>query len=133
MRTSTNLYLSILLVCALAAATSGQTAGQPPSQSDAAGAAVKTVDQAIDRIIAREREEVTTIERFRPLVETYIQDMKPDPKMGNIPSGDHYLLGEADLSNGVVDHSLLASQKGALDSLNPLAPVGGAFPSPHPP
>jgi hypothetical protein len=133
MRTSANLYLSMLLVCALAAVTSRQTAGQPPSQSDAASAAVKTVDQAIDRIIAREREEVTTIERFRPLVETYIQDMKPDPNMGSIPSGDHYLLGQADLSNGVVDHSLLGSKKGVLDSLNPLAHVGGAFTSPHSP
>jgi hypothetical protein len=98
MRASANLCLSILLVCALAAATSGQTAqtaGQAPSQSEAASTAVKTVDQAIDRIIAREREEVTTIERFRPLVETYIQDMKPDPNMRNIPSGDHYLLGQA--------------------------------------
>jgi hypothetical protein len=133
MRASKNLYVSILLVCILGSAASAQTgqAGrQTPPQTGVSGATVKTVDEAVDRIIARERDEVTTIERFRPVVETYIQDMKPDPNMGNVPAGDHYLLGQADLSNGVVDHSLLAPKKGgALDALNPIAHLGSVFTS----
>ena len=136
MQASKNLCLTILLGCAVASAALGQTgqaAAQTHPQAGVSGASVKTVDQAIDRIIARERDEVTTIERFRPIVETYIQDMKPDPDLGNVPSGDHYLLGQADLSNGVVEHSLLASKKGALDSLNPIAHVGGSSNSPHSP
>src|SRR5580658_901488 len=131
MQAPKNLWLSILLVCVLAGVTSGRTPGTASQTPQ--GAAAKTVDQAIDRIIARERDEVTTIERFRPIVETYIQDMKPDPNMGNVPSGDHYLLGQADLSNGAVEHSLLASKKGALDSLNPMTHVGGSSNSPHSP
>ncbi len=134
MQASKNLCLTILLGCAVASAAlgqSGQAAAQAHAQAGVSGATVKTVDQAIDRIIARERDEVTTIERFRLIVETYIQDMKPDPDLGNVPSGDHYLLGQADLSNGVVEHSLLASKKGALDSLNPIAHVGGSSNSPH--
>ncbi len=136
MRASKNIYLSILLFSVLAVATSAQTPQTPsqtPPQAGVSDTAVKTVDQAIDRIIAREHEEVVTIERFRPLVETYIQDMKPDPNMGNIPAGDHYLLGQADLSNGVVDHSLLASKKGALDSLNPIAHLSSFFASSYSP
>jgi hypothetical protein len=136
MRASKNLCLTILLGCAVASAALGQTgqaAAQTRPQAGVSDATVKTVDQAIDRIIARERDEVTTIERFRPIVETYIQDMKPDPDLGNVPSGDHYLLGQADLSNGVVEHSLLASKKGVLDSLNPIAHVGGSSNSPHSP
>jgi hypothetical protein len=136
MRASKNLCLTILLGCAVASAALGQTgqaAAQTHPQAGVSDATVKTVDQAIDRIIARERDEVTTIERFRPIVETYIQDMKPDPDLGNVPSGDHYLLGQADLSNGVVEHSLLASKKGVLDSLNPIAHVGGSSNSPHSP
>jgi hypothetical protein len=127
MQAPKNLWLSILLVCVLAGVTSGRTPGTASQTPQ--GAAAKTVDEAVDRIIARERDEVTTIERFHPVVETYIQDMKPDPNMGNVPAGDHYLLGQADLSNGVVDHSLLASKKGALDALNPIAHLGGVFTS----
>src|SRR5579862_310639 len=136
MRASKNLCLPMLLVCALASATAGQpreTAVRSTSQAGVSNSTVKTVDEAIDRIIARERDEVTTIERFRPIVETYIQDMKPDPDMGNVPSGDHFLLGQADLSNGALEHSLLASKKGALDSLNPIAHIGGSSNSPHSP
>jgi hypothetical protein len=136
MQAAKNLWFTILLVCVLAGTAVGQTgqaAAQAPSRAGVSDATVKTVDQAIDRIIARERDEVTTIERFRPIVETYIQDMKPDPNLGNVPSGDHFLLGQADLSNGVVEHSLLASKKGVLDSLNPIAHVGGSSNSPHSP
>ncbi len=136
MRASKNLCLTIVSVCVLASAAVGQTgqaAGQTPPHAGVSDATVKTVDQAIDRIIARERDEVTTIERLRPIVETYIQDMKPDPDMGNIPSGDHYFLGQADLSNGAVEHSLLGVKKGAPDSLNPIAHVGGSSNSSHSP
>lgn len=136
MRASKNIYLSILLFSVLAVWTLAQTPQTPsptPPQAGVSDTAVKTVDQAIDRIIAREHEEVVTIERFRPLVETYIQDMKPDPNMGNIPASDHYLLGQADLSNGLVDHSLLASKKGVLDSLNPIAHLSSFFASSYSP
>jgi hypothetical protein len=136
MRASKNLCLTIVSVCVLASAAVGQTgqaAGQAPPHAGVSDATVKTVDQAIDRIIARERDEVTTIERLRPIVETYIQDMKPDPDMGSIPSGDHYFLGQADLSNGAVEHSLLGVKKGAPDSLNPIAHVGGSSNSSHSP
>jgi hypothetical protein len=138
MQISKNLCLSIFFFCVLAASTPAQTT-QTPSQREETpsqplpDSTVKTVDQAIDGIIARERDEVITMERFRPIVETYIQDMKPDPNMGIVPSSDHYLLGQADLSNGVVEHSLLASKKGAPDSLNPMAHVGGSSDSPHSP
>jgi hypothetical protein len=137
MRASKNLRLSIFFFCVLAAFIRAQTAqtssqmAETPSQISP-DSAVKTVDEAIDRIIAGERDEVTTIERFRPIVETYIQDMKPDPDL-SVPVGDHYLLGQADLSYGVVEHSLLASKKGVLDSLNPIAHVGGSSNSPHSP
>ena len=70
-----------------------------------------TVDQAIDRVIAREHDEMATIRRFTPLIETYIQDMKPDRDMGAVPVKDHYFLGQAELAKGVVDNTMLTGAK----------------------
>ncbi len=39
---------------------------------------VTTVNQAVDRIIAREHDEIATIRHYNPIIETYIQDMRPD-------------------------------------------------------
>jgi hypothetical protein len=94
---------------------------QPQAASTAAAASVTTVNQAIDRIIAREHDEVATIRHYTPLIETYIQEMKPDADMGVVPVRDHYFLGEADLARGVVDNSMLSrAPKNRLDQYNPL-------------
>ncbi len=65
-----------------------------------------SLDQVIDRIVSRENAVVASLHRFTPLVETYIQNMKPDDKVGEVPAGDNYFLGRADLSNGVELRSL---------------------------
>ncbi|HXO05673.1 MAG TPA: hypothetical protein VN884_08585 [Candidatus Sulfotelmatobacter sp.] len=124
--------LTILLAASLAGAASAQstqTADQTQPQAGVAGAPVTTVDQAIDRVIAREHEEIATIRRFNPVIETYIQDMKPDKDMGAIPVKDHYFLGQADLSKGVLDRSMLETKKGKLESLNPIAHLSSMFSS----
>ena len=69
--------------------------------------ATSSVDQVVDRITAREQKEVQVIRQYSPLIETYIQDMRPDKELGSTPSKDHYFLGLADFKKGVVDHSLL--------------------------
>jgi hypothetical protein len=124
--------LTILLAASLAGAASAQstqTADQTQPQAGVTGAPVTTVDQAIDRVIAREHEEIATIRRFNPVIETYIQDMKPDKDMGAIPVKDHYFLGQADLSKGVLDRSMLETKKGKLESLNPIAHLSSMFSS----
>ncbi len=78
------------------------------------------------RIIAREHGEDATIRRYKPIVETYIQDMKPDKDMGPIPA-DHYFLGQANLDQGVVDDSMLTKKKGKIAQLNPLSHLTGFF------
>jgi hypothetical protein len=121
---------AILLAAGLtgvASAQTTQTADQTQPQAGATGAPVTTVDQAIDRVIAREHEEIATIRRFNPVIETYIQDMKPDKDMGAVPVKDHYFLGQADLSKGVVDNSMLNGKKGRLQAFNPIAHLGDMF------
>jgi len=73
----------------------------------AAAAAPKPADQArtmadvIDRVITNENRASQQIRQYSPLVETYIQNLKPDKDLGYVPAGDKYFLGRADFSKGV--------------------------------
>src|SRR5271155_1449118 len=129
MRTLKNLCFSFFLFGTLASSVAAQTADQASSQNSPNASPVVTVDQAIDRVIAREHDEIATIRRYNPIVETYIQDMKPDPAMGAVPVHDHYFLGQADLSKGIVDRSMLTRRKGKLEEFNPIAHLSGFFTS----
>jgi hypothetical protein len=128
MRTWKNLSLSLILASAFAGAAGAQTQSadqtQPQPGTSNEAPTVTTVNQAIDRIIAREHEENATIRRYNPIIETYIQDMRPDKEMGYAPVRDHYFLGQANLSKGVVDNSMLAKKHSKLDDFNPLSHLG---------
>ncbi len=136
MRTWKSLSLAVFLGVALASAgaawaqqtqpVADQT--QPQAESSSSDAAL-TVNQAIDRIIAREHQEQATIRRYNPIVETYIQEMKPDKDLGRVPVRDDYFLGQANLAQGVIDENMLGqkSKKSRLDQFNPLSHVANFF------
>ncbi|KAA6458363.1 hypothetical protein DYQ86_20840 [Acidobacteria bacterium AB60] len=50
----------------------------------------------VDKALAREKVLVENIKKRTPLVETYIQDTRPDVKLYSIPVGDHYMLSRID-------------------------------------
>lgn len=133
MRTWKNFCLSILLVGVVASVASAQSQTQTadttqPRPGISVSGPVTTVNQAIDRIIAREHDEIATIRHYNPLIETYVQDMKADADMGAIPVHDHYYLGQANLVKGIVDDSMLSKKKGGrFDEFNPLYHVSGLF------
>ena len=60
-----------------------------------------TMNEAVDRIVAQEHLEIQLLRRYSPLVETYIQYLRADKKLGDVPDGDKYFLGRADLANGI--------------------------------
>jgi hypothetical protein len=129
-----NCLLALFLAGAFAGAAGAQqtqTADETqPQAGNSTASPVTTVNQAIDRVIAREHDENATIRRYNPIIETYIQDMKPDPQMGFIPVRDHYFLGQAILSKGVVDQSMLEGKgRHKMDEFNPLYHLGGFFES----
>src|ERR1700751_675851 len=66
-----------------------------------AKAQASSIDQVVDRIVTQEKAEMQMLRQYAPLVETYIQMMRPDPKLGSVPAGDKYFLGIARLANGV--------------------------------
>ena len=134
MRALNQFSIAIILagVFASSAAAQGPTGdrSQPQAPSSTTGP-VTTVDQAINRMISREYEEVAAIRRFTPIVETYIQDMKPDAEMGIVPVKDHYFLGQAELSRGINDDSMLDKKKKSKGSaFNPFAHVEGGSSAP---
>ena len=57
-------------------------------------------DQVIDLVVDRENRFVEQMQKMHPLVETYIQNMKPDPELTSVPESDQYFLGRLDLSDG---------------------------------
>lgn len=71
-----------------------------------------TMDQVIDRITASENALNIRMRKYQPLVETYIQNLKPDKALGTVPNGDKYFLGRADFSKGVELVSLSEAQGG---------------------
>jgi hypothetical protein len=60
-----------------------------------------TVTAVVDKIVAQEQAEVQMLRRYSPLVETYIQSVRPDKELGAVPDGDRYFLGRAELAKGV--------------------------------
>jgi len=61
----------------------------------------QSINQVLDKVVARERAEMVAIRRYSPLVETYIQTVRPDKALGAVPDGDKYFLGRAELDKGV--------------------------------
>jgi hypothetical protein len=71
------------------------------SPAAAAPQQARTMDQVIDRVITNENRLNQQIRQYSPLVETYIQNLKPDKDLGEVPAGDKYFLGRADFAKGV--------------------------------
>jgi Peptidase family M48 len=55
-------------------------------------------DQFMDAAIVQEQRLAALMRNFRPIVETYVQEQKRDPKMGMAPKGDDYFLSRLDLN-----------------------------------
>jgi hypothetical protein len=77
----------------------GQSA--PAAPAPASTAPPTTMDEVVERAIAREHALMDMLKARTPLVETYLQNLKPDAKLGPVPSEDHYFLGRLDLGASV--------------------------------
>ena len=84
----------------------------------------------IDKAILREKEVIKTVKERAPLIETYIQNMKPDPILSQVPESDQHFLARVDFSKVINDddyknnkgnfsakRSRLGSFKHSLDAL----------------
>ncbi|WP_260737591.1 hypothetical protein [Tunturiibacter lichenicola] len=72
----------------------------------------------IDKAIVREKVIVKTVKERAPLVETYIQTMKPDPLLGQVPESDEHFLSRVDFKSIIGDNSYAvnnSTSKGTSD------------------
>ena len=90
----------------------------------------------VDKAIGREKEVIKVIKERAPLVETYIQDMKPDPLLFQVPESDQHFLARVDFGKVINDDPYkenkgnFAAKKGHmafLDSFKALAGVSGSL------
>src|SRR5579864_7278765 len=77
-----------------------------------------SMDQVVDRVVTQEKAEMQMLRQYSPLVETYIQMLRPDSKLGPVPAGDRYFLGKAQLANGVDLESFSADAGGVRRKLS---------------
>jgi hypothetical protein len=73
----------------------------------------------IDKAVAREKEVVKTVKERAPLVETYIQNMRPDPALGQVPESDQHFLGRVEFGKIIGGDTYAvnkATSQGATDS-----------------
>jgi hypothetical protein len=91
----TSLVLILSGLGAVRAAAAPKPADQP-----------RTMEEVIDRVITNENRATQQIKQYSPLVETYIQNLKPDKELGYVPAGDKYFLGRAEFTKGVALVSL---------------------------
>jgi hypothetical protein len=65
-----------------------------------------SLNEVVDKIMSQEQVEVQSLRQYSPLVETYIQYLRLDKQLGELPDGDKYFLGRAELAKGVELESL---------------------------
>jgi hypothetical protein len=77
---------------------SADTLSSPPPAS---------FSEVIDRVVEREHLFLAQMRHMRPLVETYLQDLKSDKEGNPVPVKDQYYLGRLDMSDGPEDTSFV--------------------------
>ncbi len=88
-------FAGFVLLASSVAGFAGPATPKPADQGP------RTMDEAIDRVVTNENRLYGAMKNYSPLVETYIQNLKPDKDLGYVPGGDKYFLGRADFNKGV--------------------------------
>ena len=141
MHTQRKLWLaSALFGAILVWPTSAQKAGSEPQSSEngqpspAPARTGVTFEEFVDSAIQQERRLTNAMRNFKPVVETYIQELKHDSDVQASPKNDDYFLSRLDLTGDAPgnrefenqDHSKFDREKKLLKGERPFAAVGFA-------
>jgi hypothetical protein len=88
------LILTVSTACAFAKKEPKYEAAHPLTPEQSA---------LVDKAISQEKVLIQAIRKRTPLVETYIQNTKPDVKLYMVPVEDQYMLSRVDFAKGFVD------------------------------
>jgi hypothetical protein len=114
--------------------TIGVSLAQAKKQPKYEQARQLTADQTalVQKAITQEKVLIKNIQQRTPLVETYIQDTRPDVKLYEVPVADHYMLSRVDFGKAFYDKTYVPKEdakhgffKGSLASITGLTKALG--------
>jgi len=79
-------------------------------------AAPTTMDQVVTLFIEHEHGLIKALSNRTPVVETYLQNLSPDPQLGPVPSEDHYFLGRLDMGESIDRKDYLKEEDKSMQS-----------------
>jgi hypothetical protein len=99
------LLLAALVATALPASAAIPLLGKKKPKDDVLPSRKLTASQnaLIDKAILREAAVIKTVKDRAPLVETYIQNMRPEPILGQVPESDQHFLGRVEFNKIIGD------------------------------
>ena len=108
--TIAGLSLALLLATALPGHAAGGIFGK---KKDVAQGKKLTPAQSalIDKAVGREKEIIKVVKERAPLVETYIQNMRTDPVMRQVPESDQHFLGRVEFGKVIGDNEFKEGPK----------------------
>jgi hypothetical protein len=109
--------LALLLAAGFPAIASASIFGKKKVEQDTMPGRKLTPAQnaLIDKAIAREKEVIKVVKERAPLVETYIQNMKPDPVFLQVPESDEHHLARVDFAK-VINDDAYKENKGNFEA-----------------
>jgi len=125
--------VALLLAAASSVPAGAAIFGKKKVQEDSLPGRKPTAAQnaLIDKAIVREKEVIKVVKERAPLVETYIQNMKPDALLFEVPETDEHFLARVDFSKVINDDEYknnkgnFAAKKGHMAFLGSLKALGG--------
>ena len=103
-KTIAGLSLALLLASALPGHAAGGVFGKAKKKDENLGKKLTPEQNAlIDRAIIREKNVIKVVKERAPIVETYIQNMKPDPVMRQVPESDEHFLVRVEFGKVIGD------------------------------
>ncbi len=124
-QTATSLLLAFLAGSSLSAAAAIHMPGKKKKADDSLLPTRKpnaAQNALIDKSIAREKVVIKTLKERAPMVETYIQNMRPDPVLIEVPESDQHFLGRVAFGKIIGDSSYDVNESTARGTEN-----GGKF------
>ncbi|MGN6593586.1 MAG: M48 family metalloprotease, partial [Terriglobales bacterium] len=88
-----NLLWPAALLVWLAAGPAGLWPQQPPPSAPTQPAAAPSADAILDQMSAHEAQLYEQLQEMTPRIETYMQNLRPDAELGQVPIADRYYLG----------------------------------------
>ncbi len=111
-QSTAGLLLAAIIAIALPASAAIPLIGKKKPKEDVLPSRKLTAGQnaLVDKAIVREKEVIKTVKERAPLVETYIQNMRPDPILGQVPDSDQHFLARVEFSKIIGDDPYQVNQ-----------------------